>query len=174
MHKNRTYITHLNFENFGMITLASDGEILLGCWFKESKHYMYGIKGEITEKPNLSIFLLTREWLNDYFSGLIPPKYLIPLAPSESQFQSLVRENLLSIPYGKTLSYGEIARSIEVNTGKRQSAQAVGRAVSRNPFSVIVPCHRVVESKNKLIGYDAGVDLKHKLLQLEGNTTFFI
>ena len=172
MQNNRIYTTNAIFKNYGTLTLASDGVTLLGCWFRESKHYMYGIKGEITEKSNLSIFSLAQEWLNDYFSDRIPSKLLIPLAPSKSLFQSLVRENMMSIPYGETITYGEIARSIEVITGKRQSAQAVGGAVSRNPFSVIVPCHRVVGFRNKLTGYDAGVELKLKLLQLERNKSF--
>lgn len=84
-------------------------------------------------------------------------------------FRKAVWEVLLTIPFGKTMTYGDIAKLIAQKRGIAQmSAQAVGGAVGHNPISLIIPCHRVVGPKGKLTGYAGGLDKKAKLLRLEG------
>ena len=84
-------------------------------------------------------------------------------------FRKAVWEILLTIPYGKTMTYGEIAKQLALQKGIQQmSAQAVGSAVGHNSISLIIPCHRVVGSDGSLTGYAGGIDKKAKLLKLEG------
>jgi O-6-methylguanine DNA methyltransferase len=108
-------------------------------------------------------------WLNLYFSGSAPD-FLPPLLLRGTAFQRMVWEFLLAIPYGGTVTYGEIADAVARMMGKpRMSAQAVGGAVGRNPVSIIVPCHRVIGADGSLTGYARGVERKRYLLQLEQN-----
>ena len=100
-------------------------------------------------------------WLSQYFSGNIP-SFLPPMMLNGTSFQKKVWEALLEIPYGETVTYGELARHLGC-----KSAQAVGGAVGRNPISILIPCHRVVGSDGKLTGYAGGVEKKEALLKLE-------
>ncbi len=151
----------------GPVLLASDGEHLTGLWFEGQKYYALGLSDNPKEK-DLPVFGDTRRWLDIYFSGKDPgffPKMKLLCSP----FAALVREEMLKIPFGKTVSYGEIATSIAVKTGKKTvSAQAVGGAVGHNSISVIIPCHRVLGSRGSLTGYAGGIDKKLWLLQNEG------
>ena len=114
------------------------------------------------------MFNRVREWLDIYFSGKAPD-FTPPLAiEGASPFRRRVWEILLQIPFGGTLTYGQIAARIQRETGKRVSAQAVGGAVGHNPISIIIPCHRVVGSDGSLTGYAGGLDKKLALLKLEG------
>ena len=150
----------------GDITLASDGINLIGLWIDGQKYYARTIKGETTFK-DLPIFDKTKKWLDQYFKGKIP-NIELSLKPQGSEFQEMVWKILKQIPYGKTITYGEIAKKIEKLTGRNASAQAVGGAVGHNPISIIIPCHRVVGSTGSLTGYAGGIDKKIKLLELEG------
>lgn len=102
-------------------------------------------------------------WLDKYFSGC-NPGFLPPLQLEGTPFQKRVWEELLRIPYGHTTTYGAIAKSI----AEKMSPQAVGQAVGRNPAAIVVPCHRVVGAGGKLTGYAYGVDMKQRLLEMEG------
>ena len=104
----------------------------------------------------------TREWLDCYFAGGVP-KMEIPLHFEGTAFQQKVWKSLCEIPYGKTVSYGEVAKKIGC-----KSARAVGGAVGRNPIGIIVPCHRVIGADGTLTGYAAGLNRKEFLLKLEG------
>ena len=87
-----------------------------------------------------------------------------------TDFRMTVWKMLLDIPYGETVSYGDIAKAIAKRRGiEKMSAQAVGNAVGHNPISIIVPCHRVVGSKGSLTGYGGGIKRKKELLRLESN-----
>lgn len=110
----------------------------------------------------------TEKWLDIYFSGK-NPEFIPPLNAVGTEFQKLVWKMLLEIPYGKTTTYGEIARKIaEIKNVSRMSAQAVGGAVGKNPIAIIIPCHRVVGKNGNMTGYAYGIDKKISLLALEG------
>ena len=145
----------------GELTVASDGENIIGLWLEGQKYFAATINEDAIEKE-LPIFDEARHWLDIYFAGR-EPDFLPPLAPRGSEFRRAVWEELLRIPYGETVSYGEIARRL----GGKTSARAVGGAVGHNPISIIIPCHRVVGAKGNLTGYAGGVDKKVKLLEIE-------
>ena len=120
------------------------------------------------EEKNLAVFDQTRRWLDLYFSGR-EPGFTPALNPVGSAFRRAVWEILLKIPYGKTTTYGQIARKIAAARGlAKMSAQAVGGAVGHNEISIIIPCHRVVGTHGSLTGYAGGIDRKMKLLQPGG------
>ena len=149
----------------GEMTMASDGKALIGLWFNGQKYFARTL-GEHIEK-DLPIFEDTRRWLDAYFSGQ-QPSFTPALAPEGSAFRKRVWQSLLRIPYGQTVTYGDIAREIAHERGAEQmSAQAVGGAVGHNPISLIIPCHRVVGSDGSLTGYAGGTDKKRALLLLE-------
>ncbi len=151
----------------GGITLASNGKELTGLWFDGQKYFAENLSAQ-HEGKDLSVFDLTKKWLDIYFSGHAPT-FTPPLSMDGiSHFGRRVREILLSIPFGQTTTYGRIAAQIERETGKRVSAQAVGGAVGHNPIAIIVPCHRVVGANGRLTGYAGGIDRKVHLLKLEG------
>lgn len=150
----------------GGITMASDGKVLTGLWFDGQKYFGAGLT-EGAEEKILPVFEETEKWLNGYFQRK-EPKYLPPFRPEGSSFQKEVWEILLTIPYGETLTYGEIAK---IMASRRRlpgmSAQAVGGAVGRNPISIIIPCHRVIGKNGSLTGYAGGIEKKERLLRLE-------
>ena len=151
----------------GEITLRSDGEALTGLWFAEDKHYSDKDIAE-AECVDLPVFMQAEKWLEEYFTGK-KPQTAVNLKLIGTPFQLLVWEILQTIPYGKLLSYSDIAKNIAKQKGlKRMSAQAVGGAVGRNPLCLIVPCHRVVGANGSLTGYGGKIWRKERLLQLEG------
>lgn len=153
----------------GRITLASDGQFLLGLWIEGQKHFLSSISGEVQTNENLEIFIKTKTWLKAYFQGQNPDISDIALAPQGGDFRKAVWRELTKIPYGKTISYGDIAKQISERAGgKKTSARAVGGAVGRNPISIIIPCHRVIGADGGLTGYAGGIDKKIYLLKLEG------
>ncbi len=120
------------------------------------------------EEKNLAVFDQTRRWLDLYFSGR-EPGFTPALNPVGTAFRRAVWEILLKIPYGQTMTYGQIAREIAAARGlANMSAQAVGGAVGHNEISIIIPCHRVIGAHGNLTGYAGGIDRKIKLLKLEG------
>ena len=144
----------------GGILLASDGEALTGLWFEGQKYYAEGLSPEHAEKP-LPVFEACERWLELYFNGQAPD-FTPALAPRGTAFQKRVWDILLTIPYGQTLSYGDIAERLGGT-----SARAVGSAVGRNPISLVIPCHRVLGADGSLTGYAGGIDRKRRLLELE-------
>ena len=107
-------------------------------------------------------------WLNVYFSGR-EPDFTPKLHLIGSDFRQAVWALLLQIPYGQTVTYGQLAARLAAERGlARMSAQAVGGAVGRNRISLIIPCHRVLGADGSLTGYAGGLDRKAKLLALEG------
>ena len=177
----------------GGITMASDGKALTGLWFDGQKYFGAGLSPE-HEKKALPIFERTSAWLDIYFSGR-EPDFTPELNLKGSEFRKSVWKILLTIPYGKTTTYGAIGRRIAAERaagalpsgfsgavgaspdasgipsagapGIRMSPQAVGGAVGHNPIALIVPCHRVIGADGRLTGYAGGLDRKQRLLQLE-------
>ena len=158
--------THRFNSPLGGITLASDGEALTGLWFDSQKYFAASLEKEHEERM-LPVFDLADKWLNLYFSGS-EPGFLPPLLMRTTEFRKTVWEILLSIPYGKTMTYGEIADRIAAGRGlSRMSAQAVGGAVAHNAISLMIPCHRVVGMDGSLTGYAGGLEKKIWLLEME-------
>ncbi|MDI9212236.1 methylated-DNA--[protein]-cysteine S-methyltransferase [Clostridioides difficile] len=150
----------------GNILLASDNIGLTGLWFENQKYYAYNLDQEHQEKE-LPIFEQTKKWLDIYFSGK-EPNFTPSLHMVGTPFQITVWKILQQIPYGKTITYGEIAYKVAQQKGiSKMSAQAIGGAVGHNGISIIVPCHRVVGTNGSLTGYAGGIDRKIKLLSLE-------
>ncbi len=151
----------------GKLIMASDGESLTGLWFCGQKYCELYLDKEHEEK-DLHIFDMTKKWLDMYFSGR-EPDFELPHKFVGSRFQNEVWEILCSIPYGKTVTYGDIAKRIACHRGiDSMSAQAVGSAVGRNRISIVVPCHRVIGVDGSMIGYAGGIDRKIELLKIEG------
>lgn len=148
------------------MVMSSDGEYLTGLWFKDSKDCS---KHKCNLLKKLPIFDETIKWLYVYFSGCNPdfiPKYRIE---ELTEFRKLVINFMNDIPYGEVVTYNDIAHDIEKIKGiKKMSAQAVGGAVGWNPICIIIPCHRVVGTNDKITGYGGGIKNKIKLLELEG------
>ena len=150
-----------------MLLAVKDGA-LVGLWFEGQKYYGAAIS-EAVPKDDDKTSVKVKRWLDRYFAGRKPDAAELALAPAGSDFRQEVWAVLRKIPYGKTISYGDIARTLAKCKGFGQvSARAVGGAVAHNPVSVIIPCHRVVGSDGKLTGYAGGIDKKIKLLELEG------
>ena len=153
----------------GFITICCDeNENIVGLWFEGQKHFADNIDGNIVENNNLKIFYTTKQWLDKYFKGKHPDIKEIPIKFIGNEFKKSVWKILCKIPYGKTITYGDIAKQMANQKGiTKMSAQAVGGAVGHNPISIIVPCHRVVGKNGQLTGYAAGINKKKKLLNLE-------
>ena len=149
----------------GTISLLADEHGLLGCYFVGQKYFENGYRDQAIVEGD-SIFLAdATAWLDAYFAGENPNAEDVVLAPQGTAFQQSVWQVLREIPYGKTMTYGEIAQKIQC-----ASAQAVGGAVGKNPLSVFVPCHRVLGSQGQLTGYAGGLERKRWLLSHEGVT----
>ena len=127
-----------------------------------------GSKDDTETQQELPIFRETVRWLDIYFSGK-EPDFTPPLNLRTGPFRREVWEIMLTIPYGQTMTYGEIAKEIARRHGlAKMSAQAVGGAVGHNAIPIIIPCHRVIGANGNLTGYGGGLERKIKLLELEG------
>lgn len=145
----------------GQMTMTSNGEDLTRLFFTDAH---LAPQGEVLD---LAVFQQARQWLDTYFQGKQPSS--VPLFKLEgTDFQKAVWSILLTIPYGKTTSYRNIAQEIAQQRGiKSMSAQAVGGSVGRNPICLIVPCHRVIGVDGSMTGYAEGIERKVALLKLE-------
>ena len=160
------YISHYD-SPLGTMLLAADDSGLTGLWFEGQRYFALHLDEERMEK-DVPVLSDTRKWLDIYFSGK-EPDFTPPLHIMGSLFYREVSEIMCSIPYGKTMTYGEIASIIASRRGAEcMSARAVGGAVGHNEISIIVPCHRVVGANGNLTGYGGGIQRKIKLLELEG------
>lgn len=165
MNYKYIYVTPKGFSN---MIMNSDGENLTGLWFEDSRDSFKHIID--CEEKDIEIFRITKDWLDIYFSGKVPdftPKYKIQnLTP----FRKEVIDIINSIEYGKTMTYGDISKTIAKSRKiNRMSAQAVGGAVGWNPICIIIPCHRVVGASGNLTGYGGGINNKIALLKHEKN-----
>lgn len=146
----------------GILTLAEENGKLTNCNFGNNSKLPQN--AEIHETP-----LLKRAYLQlqEYFIGK-RQQFDLPLAPRGTTFQQAVWQALLSIPYGKTASYKEMA----IKVGNPKACRAIGMANNKNPIGIIIPCHRVIGANGKLVGYAGGLDIKQKLLDLEQKNFF--
>ena len=153
-------------ERFDDLVMCGDGEALTGLWFAGSRDDMRDARR--SERRETPVFCDTCRWLDEYFAGRDPgftPRCRIEGA---TPFRRAVIDEMLKIPYGATVSYGDIAKAIERKRGGRVSAQAVGGAVGWNPICIVIPCHRVIGADGSLTGYGGGLGNKASLLAHEG------
>ena len=155
-------LSHIVSSPIGRLLLIGDGHALTGLWMLDAERHS---ARDLGLTPSPSAFTEVATQLSEYFSG-DRKEFTVPLAPSGTPFQLAVWTELTKIPYGSTVSYGDIARAL----GKRLVAsRAVGLANGANPISIIVPCHRVIGADGSLTGYGGGLDRKELLLRLEGS-----
>jgi methylated-DNA-[protein]-cysteine S-methyltransferase len=147
----------------GSLLLAASETGLAGIYFERHRHF-HGIGADWRRNSGHRVLQAAQKQLEEYFAGRRCRFDLSLDLSAGTPFQQSVWRGLLQIPYGATLSYGQLAQ----NLGKPAAVRAVGAANGRNPISIIVPCHRVVASDGALTGYAGGVSNKQKLLDLEG------
>ena len=152
----------------GKIIIVTDNASVYGVYFDSQKHLPENLEDyEIND--NILAIKEIKNWLDEYFEGKNPSVKNLSIKLIGSEFKLLVWGVLKTIPYGKTLTYGEIAQMLSKKMNKeKMSARAVGSAVGHNPISIIIPCHRVLGKNNKITGYAGGIDKKLELLKLEG------
>lgn len=161
-----TYI-HFYDSPLGELVISSESSALIGLGLASQQAAGAAIADTRPQEKSLPIFQETARWLDTYFRGRAP-SFTPKLKLSGSDFQKRVCEIMLTIPFGETVTYGEIAAGIARERGiPRMSAQAVGGAVGANPILLIVPCHRVIGADGNLTGYGAGMERKIQLLTLE-------
>ena len=152
----------------GRLLMRAEDEAATGLWFVGQQHFPAELASAAYMNEDSEALARLRLWLDEYFSGGRPDISRLSLAPGGSQFRRAVWDILCQIPYGSSMSYGQIARRLEARLQSRVSAQAVGGAVAHNPISIVIPCHRVLGAGGKLCGYAGGLDKKAALLSLEG------
>lgn len=156
----------------GRLTVGAKQGKLCGLWIEGQKYYPSSLPLINTMNTASPVLLQAKLWLDDYFSGKEPAAENLPLLLEGTEFQQAVWRLLMAIPYGKTVTYGSLAKEIVREVGAaHMSSQAVGGAVGSNPISIIVPCHRVVGAKGQLTGYAGGIECKRWLLLHEATHT---
>ncbi|HEM5282459.1 TPA: methylated-DNA--[protein]-cysteine S-methyltransferase [Streptococcus suis] len=145
----------------GPMSLVASDRGLRGAWFEDQKFFERGLNEKAILAPH-PILAQTSLLLDAYFSGQDVDFTSLPLEAIGTEFQENVWALLKEIPHGQTTSYGKLAQQLGLRSG-----QAVGGAVGRNPYSIIVPCHRVLNQKGQLTGYAGGLDKKIWLLRHE-------
>ena len=147
----------------GLLSIVATDQYLFGIWVEGQNHFERGlIVDNIEEVKTHPVLNQVISYLDDYFLGQNPSLSELPLAPIGTDFEKKVWSYLREIPFGTTVTYGQIAKDLSV-----ASAQAVGGAVGRNPWSILVPCHRVLGANKRLTGYAAGLERKAWLLNHE-------
>lgn len=162
------YSTVYPHAELGDLTIASDGEAIVGLWIEGQKYFAGKVAGNLQRRDDLPVFAQVRAWLDRYFDGDSLPVATLPLKPGGTPFQQRVWKLLADIPYGELRTYAELAAQIACDCGGKASARAVGTANGRNPISIILPCHRVIGSDGSLTGYAGGIARKVWLLEHEG------
>ena len=154
--KNGTYDT---LESpVGTLTIITSPEGLHAILWDNDQDLLTHFAKDSNEKN----IIKTKKQLQEYFNGN-RTQFNLPIVLRGTDFQKQACQQLLNIPYGHTISYSEQAN----NLGDKNKARAVGMANSVNPISIVVPCHRVIGSNNKLVGFAGGLDKKAYLLELE-------
>ncbi len=151
-----------NNDDFGNITISEEDGFIIEIAFGSSNLKLDNINVKET-----NILKKAYNQLDEYFKGK-RKAFELPLAPKGTEFQKKVWNALLTIPYGKTCSYKDIA----IKIGNEKSCRAVGGANNKNPIIIVIPCHRVIGANGSLVGYGGGIDFKKKLLALESNNIY--
>jgi methylated-DNA-[protein]-cysteine S-methyltransferase len=155
-------LSHIISSPIGRLLLTGDGHALTGLWMLDADRHSARVQEGLTLEPEAFGEVATQ--LAEYFAG-DRKEFTVPLAPSGTPFQMAVWTELTKIPYGSTVSYGDIARALGT---RLVASRAVGLANGSNPISIIVPCQRVIGADGSLTGYGGGLERKELLLRLEG------
>ena len=147
----------------GRLSLVASDQTLYGVWLEGQKYFQAGVKEDNLVDASNPILEMSRKWLDAYFKGDKPSLANLPLAERGTAFQQKVWSALSEIPMGQVITYGRLGKAISC-----QSAQAVGSAIGKNPWLILIPCHRVLPSSGHLGNYAAGENAKRFLLRLEG------
>lgn len=150
----------------GTLTLVANGHFLTGIFYEGHWHMPAPSSFGVAVDPEDPVFAITASQLSEYFSGE-RTQFDLPCNAIGNDFQQKIWERLRQIPYGTTVTYGDLAAEL----GAPGLAQAVGSAVGRNPLSIVIPCHRVVGKGGRLTGYAGGLPNKQFLLDLEEPAT---
>jgi len=162
------YYYHKYPSPIGNITIASNEENVVGLWLEGQKYYMDILENKDHQNRESDVIKLAKKWIDKYFNGEKPRNSELPIEFIGSDFRKQIWSILFEIPYGTVITYGDIAKQMAKHKGiKTMSAQAIGGAVSHNPISIIIPCHRVIGANGSLVGYSGGIDVKAKLLEFE-------
>ena len=160
----KMYVKMLYKSPIGPLSLVADDHYLFGIWIEEESDFEKGLsENDVTVVENHPILNQITSYLETYFKGQDQDLSELPLAPVGSDFEKRVWNYLRGISFGQTVTYGQIAKDLQV-----ASAQAIGGAVGRNPWSILVPCHRVLGAGGRLTGYAWGLEKKAWLLRHEG------
>jgi methylated-DNA-[protein]-cysteine S-methyltransferase len=151
----------------GEILLVAQGDALAGVYFSGQKYHPL-VAAEWREDGNVPALRAARRQLGEYFAGT-RTSFDLPLAAPGTPFQQSVWRAIAAVPHGKTATYTEIA----ARAGHPGSVRAAGAATGRNPWSIVVPCHRIVGANGALTGYAGGLDRKRALLALEQHPSRF-
>lgn len=151
----------------GRLLLAAEESALTGLWIEGQRYFASTLPENAIRNDKLQIFRDAHWWLDAYFAGGAP-RTLPALSPPGTAFRKTVWNELLKIPHGTTVTYGELAARLQVVSDRPTSPRAVAGAVAHNPISLLIPCHRVVAA-NGIGGYAGGTDRKLWLLNLEQN-----
>ena len=162
---SKKYAKMLYKSPIGTLSLVADDHYLFGIWVDGQSHFERGLlTNDIVVVNSHPVLNQIASCLDAYFKGQVQDLSELPLAPIGTDFEKRVWSYLREIPFGQTVTYGQIAKDLQV-----ASAQAIGGAVGRNPWSILVPCHRVLGADNRLTGYASGIDNKAWLLNHEGS-----
>ena len=160
---NSTNLTCRTPSPLGEILLVANpqGDALTGLYLERQKYFPENA-AQWNESPRLPLFRNAVLQLHEYFAGT-RTRFELPLAPDGTAFQRAVWSAIAAVPFGATISYGELAR----RCGRPSAVRAAGAATGRNPLTVVVPCHRIMGSSGALTGYAGGLERKRALLELE-------
>lgn len=151
----------------GDLTIASNGEAVVGLWFAKHRYMDEALSKDAKRADDDPVLKQLANWLDAYFANKRPAIDELPLEPAGTDFRQDVWQALRQIPYGETVTYGELAEELRRTRGNA-SPRSVGGAVGHNPVSIVVPCHRVVGADGSLTGFGGGIDAKVALLTHEG------
>lgn len=165
----RSTLYKAEFESpLGRMVLVSDENYLLGLWFEEQNFFGGQYDLENIKQATSAPIKTTLAWLKAYFQGINPDVRQVPIKYSGSPFSQAVLAELQNVTYGTTITYKMLSDRVQKDVDiKVNKARAVGNAVGRNPFTLLIPCHRVVGSDGSLTGYAGGIARKQALLILE-------
>lgn len=165
-NNNHIYYSTFRTKNWNLFLAATGKEL---CYIstrpnKEGVNYLRKTYGNVTFEENENVMKVYADQLIEYLNGE-RTNFELPLLINGSPFQKLVWNALIQIPYGETSTYTEIAEKI----GRPSAVRAVASAIGKNPILIVIPCHRVIRKNGELSGFREGVQVKERLLKLEGN-----